>query len=92
MHAVGDAIEARRDELARTLTLDQGKPLAAEAYGEVEELVDYWRMAAEDAKRLGGELPNSFSPGKRVMLVRRPARRRRASSARGTGPTRCPPS
>ena len=28
MHAVGDAIEARRDELARTLTLDQGKPLA----------------------------------------------------------------
>jgi len=72
MHAVGDAIEARRDELARTLTLDQGKPLAAEAYGEVEELVDYWRMAAEDAKRLGGDLPNSFSPGKRVMLLRRP--------------------
>ncbi len=27
--------------------------------------------AAEDCKRLGGELPNSFSPGKRVMLVRR---------------------
>ncbi|MEA2253587.1 MAG: hypothetical protein QOG70_3829 [Solirubrobacteraceae bacterium] len=72
MHAVGDAIERRRDELARTLTLDQGKPLAAEAYDEVAELVEYWRMAAEDAKRLGGELPNSFSPGKRVMLVRRP--------------------
>ena len=55
-----------------TLTLDQGKPLRAEAYDEVDELVEYWRMAAEDAKRLGGELPNSFSPGKRVMLVRRP--------------------
>jgi succinate-semialdehyde dehydrogenase/glutarate-semialdehyde dehydrogenase len=72
MHAVGDLIEARRDELARTLTLDQGKPLHAEAYDEVAELVEYWRMAAEDAKRLGGELPNSISPGKRVMLVRRP--------------------
>ena len=72
MHAVGDIIESRRDELARTLTLDQGKPLHAEAYGEVDELVEYWRMAAEDAKRLGGELPNSFSAGKRVMLVRRP--------------------
>jgi succinate-semialdehyde dehydrogenase/glutarate-semialdehyde dehydrogenase len=72
MHAVGDLIESRRDELARTLTLDQGKPLQAEAYDEVAELVEYWRMAAEDAKRLGGELPNSFSPGKRVMLVRRP--------------------
>jgi acyl-CoA reductase-like NAD-dependent aldehyde dehydrogenase len=72
MHAVGDLIESRRDELARTLTLDQGKPLRAEAFDEVDELVEYWRMAAEDAKRLGGELPNSFSAGKRVMLVRRP--------------------
>jgi succinate-semialdehyde dehydrogenase/glutarate-semialdehyde dehydrogenase len=71
MHAVGDIIESRRDELARTLTLDQGKPLAAEAFDEVDELVEYWRMAAEDAKRLGGELPNSISPGKRVLLARR---------------------
>lgn len=72
MAAVAEVIHSRRDELARTLTTDQGKPLRAEAYDEVEELLEYWRMAAEDAKRLGGELPNSFSPGKRVMLVRRP--------------------
>ncbi|MGI8506274.1 MAG: aldehyde dehydrogenase family protein [Solirubrobacteraceae bacterium] len=71
MHAVGDVIESRRDALAHTLTLDQGKPLKAEAFDEVDELVEYWRMAAEDAKRLGGELPNSFSPGKLVMLARR---------------------
>ena len=72
MHAVGDLIESRRDQLAHTLTLDQGKPMRAEAFDEVAELVEYWRMAAEDAKRLGGELPNSFSPGKRVFLMRRP--------------------
>jgi acyl-CoA reductase-like NAD-dependent aldehyde dehydrogenase len=72
MHAVGDLIDSRRDELAHTLTLDQGKPLRAEAFDEVDELIEYWRMAAEDAKRLGGELPNSFSPGKRVLLMRRP--------------------
>jgi acyl-CoA reductase-like NAD-dependent aldehyde dehydrogenase len=71
MHRIGDAIEARRGELARTLTLDQGKPLRAEAYDEVDELVGYWRIAAEDAKRLAGEVPNSFSPGKRVLLLRR---------------------
>ncbi len=71
MHAIGDLISSRRDELAQTLTLDQGKPLRTEAFGEVDELIEYWRMAAEDAKRLGGELPNSVSPGKRVMLVRR---------------------
>jgi acyl-CoA reductase-like NAD-dependent aldehyde dehydrogenase len=72
MSAVAEIIESRRDELARTLTLDQGKPLRTEAFDEVDELVEYWRMAAEDGKRLGGELPNSFSAGKRVMLVRRP--------------------
>src|SRR5690242_17967235 len=30
MHAIGDVIADRRDTLARTLTLDQGKPLRAE--------------------------------------------------------------
>jgi len=71
MHAVGDIVESRRDQLARTLTLDQGKPLKAEAFDEVDELVQYWRMAAAAPTRLGGELPNSFSPGKRVLLARR---------------------
>jgi succinate-semialdehyde dehydrogenase/glutarate-semialdehyde dehydrogenase len=72
LHRVADVIESRRDALARTLTLDQGKPLRAEAYDEVAELVTYWRMAAEDTKRLGGLLPNSAGAGKRALLVRRP--------------------
>ena len=71
MHRVADAVEKRRDELAHTLTLDQGKPLH-ESRDEVEELVAYWRNAAEDGKRLEGRLANSMSPGKRVLLVRRP--------------------
>jgi succinate-semialdehyde dehydrogenase/glutarate-semialdehyde dehydrogenase len=71
MHRVGDEIERRRDELAHILTLDQGKPLH-ESRDEVEELVAYWRNAAEDGKRLEGRLANSFTPGKRVLLVRRP--------------------
>jgi succinate-semialdehyde dehydrogenase/glutarate-semialdehyde dehydrogenase len=70
MHRVADEVE-RRDELAHTLTLDQGKPLH-ESRDEVEELVQYWRNAAEDGKRLEGRLANSFTPGKRVLLVRRP--------------------
>lgn len=71
MHAVAGVVESRREALEHTLALDQGKPLA-EAADEVAELVEYWRMAAEDAKRLGGELPPSSSPGKRVLLARRP--------------------
>src|SRR4051812_13098245 len=71
MHRVADAVEDRREELVHTLTLDQGKPLC-ESRDEVEELVQYWRNAAEDGKRLEGRLANSFTPGKRVLLVRRP--------------------
>jgi succinate-semialdehyde dehydrogenase/glutarate-semialdehyde dehydrogenase len=71
MHRIGDEVEKRRDELAHTLTLDQGKPLH-ESRDEVDELVAYWRNAAEDGKRLEGRLANSFTPGKRVLLVRRP--------------------
>jgi succinate-semialdehyde dehydrogenase/glutarate-semialdehyde dehydrogenase len=71
MHRIADEVELRRDELAHTLTLDQGKPLC-ESHDEVEELVVYWRNAAEDAKRLEGRIANSFTPGKRVLLMRRP--------------------
>src|SRR3954467_2888256 len=72
LHRVADACERRREELARALTLDQGKPLHAEAYDEVDELVAMWRGAAEDGVRLEGSIPASASPGKRVLLMRRP--------------------
>jgi succinate-semialdehyde dehydrogenase/glutarate-semialdehyde dehydrogenase len=71
MHRVADEVERRRAKLEHTLTLDQGKPLA-ESRDEVEELVHYWRNAAEDAKRLEGRVPNSISADKRVLLLRRP--------------------
>lgn len=69
---LADVCERRRDELARVLTLDQGKPLTAEAFGEVEELVGFWRQAAEDGVRLQGSIPESAAPGRRVLLLRRP--------------------
>src|SRR6478672_621135 len=71
LHRVADVVEHRREALAQTLTLDQGKPLH-ESRDEVEELIQYWRNAAEDGKRLEGRLANSFTAGKRVLLVRRP--------------------
>jgi succinate-semialdehyde dehydrogenase/glutarate-semialdehyde dehydrogenase len=69
---IGDAIERRRDELAHRLTEDQGKPLHAEAYGEVDELVLYFRMAAADATRIEGLIPPSVDPAKRVLIYRVP--------------------
>jgi len=72
LERVAGLIEERRDELARVLTLDQGKPLHAEAYGEVEELVVYWRMAAADATRLAGAMPPSVDAAKRILAYRVP--------------------
>jgi succinate-semialdehyde dehydrogenase/glutarate-semialdehyde dehydrogenase len=71
LHRIADEVERRRDNLVHSLTLDQGKPLA-ESRDEVEELVQYWRNAAEEGKRLEGRIPNSVSGGKRVLLMRRP--------------------
>lgn len=70
LHRIGEICERHRDELARVLTLDQGKPLA-ESHDEVEELVAMWHAAAEDGIRLEGTAPSSASADKRVLLVRR---------------------
>jgi succinate-semialdehyde dehydrogenase/glutarate-semialdehyde dehydrogenase len=70
MTRVAEAIRERADDLARTLSLDQGKPLHAEAHGEVEELIAYFEMAAADATRVEGLLPPSVDANKRVLLQR----------------------
>jgi acyl-CoA reductase-like NAD-dependent aldehyde dehydrogenase len=64
-------IRQQREDLARVLTLDQGKPLA-ESYDEVDELAAYFLMAGEDAKRLEGSLPASVSAGRRILAARVP--------------------
>jgi acyl-CoA reductase-like NAD-dependent aldehyde dehydrogenase len=72
LERVAELVAERRDELARTLTLDQGKPLHGEAYDEVDELLEYWRMAAADATRIEGLMPPSIDANKRVLVYRVP--------------------
>src|SRR5258706_2497421 len=67
LHRIAEAIEKRREELAHLLTLDQGKPLVAEALGEVDEAAEYFRIAAEDLKRLDGRVLPSAGPSKLVL-------------------------
>ena len=59
------------DELAHTLTLELGRPLAG-ARQEIErsaELLDYY---AEEGLRLRGELPMIGEPDERVLVVKEP--------------------
>lgn len=70
--AAAAAVRAHREELARILTQDQGKPLVAEAYDEVDELALYFAMAAAEARRHEGALPASSSAGRLVLVERLP--------------------
>ena len=73
LQAVSDAIAARRDELARTIALEAGKPIKT-ARIEVERASFTFRVAAEEAKRIYGEIvPLDWLPGNdgRVGHVRR---------------------
>jgi succinate-semialdehyde dehydrogenase/glutarate-semialdehyde dehydrogenase len=72
LHRIADAMEHRRDELARWLSLDQGKPHKAEAVGEVGEAIEYFRIAAEDIKRLETNVIPSASKNKLVFTLRVP--------------------
>ena len=59
------------DELARTITLEQGKPLA-EARSEVHYGAAYIKWFAEEARRIEGTLLNSADSRKRLWVTREP--------------------
>jgi len=69
-HRVADEIEARADELARELSAEQGKPYLTEALPEVHKTAEGFRLAAEEVKRLNGEVIPVEDPHKRVITIR----------------------
>ncbi|NTF59533.1 NAD-dependent succinate-semialdehyde dehydrogenase [Agrobacterium rhizogenes] len=66
-----DLIEARKANIARTLTLENGKALA-EAVGEVQFCADATRWYAEEAKRTYGRIIPSRATGVRQMVFKEP--------------------
>ncbi len=69
--AVQALMEERRDELARLITLENGKPFE-EARREVQFSLGYFGWFAEEARRLAGEWIASPRPGKRYWVLRQP--------------------
>ncbi|MBI4539362.1 MAG: aldehyde dehydrogenase family protein [Gemmatimonadetes bacterium] len=63
LHRTAELLEERLEELARLITLEEGKVLG-EALAEVARAVQTITLSAEEAKRLYGEtLPMDASPG-----------------------------
>jgi acyl-CoA reductase-like NAD-dependent aldehyde dehydrogenase len=67
---IADVMEARRDELARWLSLDQGKPLHGEARAEVTAAITGFQEAAEQVKWLESQVIPVEDPAKRVLTFR----------------------
>jgi succinate-semialdehyde dehydrogenase/glutarate-semialdehyde dehydrogenase len=66
-----DLMRERADAIARTLTTEQGKPLA-ESKAEVLHSADTFEWFAEEGKRAYGQvIPNSL-PGKRHVTLKHP--------------------
>ena len=66
-HAIADLIDERREDFARELSLEQGKPYAAEALADIDETAENFRIAAEDVKRMETAIIPSQDPNKRIL-------------------------
>lgn len=60
------------EEVAKILTLEQGKPFQEESIDDIEESGDYFQIAAEDVKRLAGEVIPTTKRNRRMFTVHRP--------------------
>lgn len=66
-----EMISAHREDLARLVSLEQGKPLQ-EARGEVDYAAAYVEWFAEEAKRAYGDVIPATTQGRRVVVVKQP--------------------
>jgi succinate-semialdehyde dehydrogenase/glutarate-semialdehyde dehydrogenase len=71
LHKIANELERRREDIARLITLENGKPLA-QSQGEVGMSVDHLRWFAEEARRSYGRIiPNQLEE-KRHLVIKTP--------------------
>ncbi len=71
LHKIADRLEDRSEEVARTMTLENGKPLP-QSFGEVAMAVDHLRWFAEEARRAYGRVVPPQAEGKRHLVLKYP--------------------
>jgi len=73
LQGVARGLEQRREEIAKTITLEAGKPIT-DSRTEVSRAINTFRVASEEAKRMEGEvIPLDLMPGseERFGIIRR---------------------
>jgi succinate-semialdehyde dehydrogenase/glutarate-semialdehyde dehydrogenase len=66
-----DLMMANQDDLARLMTIEQGKPLA-ESKGEVSYAAAFLEWFGEEAKRIYGDTIPSHQADKRIVVIKEP--------------------
>jgi len=66
-----DLMLERREELARLLTTEQGKPLA-EARVEIDYALSFYEWFGEQAKRVDGDTIPTYASDKRIVVTKHP--------------------
>jgi succinate-semialdehyde dehydrogenase/glutarate-semialdehyde dehydrogenase len=71
LHQMAAALQERKEEIARLITLENGKPLA-QSQGEVAMSVDHLTWFAEEARRAYGRIIPNQVEGKRHLVIKTP--------------------
>jgi succinate-semialdehyde dehydrogenase/glutarate-semialdehyde dehydrogenase len=66
-----DLMMAAQDDLAKIMTMEQGKPLA-ESKGEIVYGAGFVEWFAEEAKRVYGDIIPEHAPGRRIVVTKEP--------------------
>jgi len=66
-----ELLQAHREDLARIMTAEQGKPLA-ESRGEIDYAASYIKWFAEEARRAYGEIIPADKPGSQMLVMPEP--------------------
>ncbi|MFP4029776.1 MAG: NAD-dependent succinate-semialdehyde dehydrogenase [Candidatus Brocadiia bacterium] len=69
--AVAEEVERRTGDMARTITRENGKPLA-QSRGEIGMTIDHLRWFAEEARRAYGRVVPHQEAGKRHLVMQTP--------------------
>ena len=72
LYNIYDLIQEHKKDLARLITLENGKPIK-DSLGEIEYSASYFRWFAEEAPRIYGNIiPSSGSSKKQIFTIRQP--------------------
>jgi len=71
LRRLADLMMEQRERLALLMTMEQGKPLA-ESRGEIAYAASFIEWAAEEGKRVYGEIVPASHASKRILVLRQP--------------------